>query len=199
MEDVNPFAVAKPTEALYRQPRPNRHGALQGAIPRQRRTPGGRSVSNSRGVLPSGAAGSGAKRVLHPAASAIPAPPACTAEDKPMGETIPKITVFDDGAGPRCVRDRAQDEPWTGPARASVCGFDITGQNERLRALGLDPHRALTERPGLDQHPRLRSELEAYILLLDRIPRLKPLAWQGNRIKNRNYLKIFVFKYLHFL
>jgi hypothetical protein len=25
------------------------------------------------------------------------------------------------------------------------------------------------------------------------------LAQQGNRIKNRNYLKIFVFKYLHFL
>ena len=26
-----------------------------------------------------------------------------------------------------------------------------------------------------------------------------PVTSQGNRIKNRNYLKIFVFKYLHFL
>ncbi len=161
MEDVNPFAVAKPTGALYRQPRPNRPGACQGAIPRRRRTPGGRSVSNSRGVLPSGAGGSGAKRFLHPAASAIPAPPACTAEDKSMGETIPKSTVFDDGAGPRCVRDRTQDEPWAGPASASVCGFDITGQDERRRALGLDPRRALTELHVLDEYPRVRSELEA--------------------------------------
>ena len=46
-----------------------------------------------------------------------------------MGETTPKITVFYDGAGPRCVRDRVQDEPWAGPAGASVCGFDLTGQD----------------------------------------------------------------------
>ena len=94
-----------------------------------------------------------------------------------MGETIPKSTVFYDGAGPRCVRDRTQYEPWAGPASASVCGFDITGQDERRRALGLDPRRALTELHGLDEHPRVRSELEAQILLLNRVPRLKPLAW----------------------
>ena len=94
-----------------------------------------------------------------------------------MGETIPKSTVFDDGAGPRCVRDRTQYEPWAGPASASVCGFDITGQDERRRALGLDPRRALTELHVLDEYPRVRSELEAQILLLNRVPRLKPLAW----------------------
>ena len=93
-----------------------------------------------------------------------------------MGETIPKSTVFDDGAGPRCVRDRAPYEPWAGPAGASVCGFDLTGQDERLRALGIDPRRALTELPVLDEHQRVRSELDAYILLMERVPRLKPLA-----------------------
>jgi predicted DCC family thiol-disulfide oxidoreductase YuxK len=94
-----------------------------------------------------------------------------------MGETIPKSTVFYDGAGPRCVRDRTQYEPWAGPASASVCGFDITGQDERRRALGLDPRRALTELHVLDEQQHLRSELDAYILLLEKIPRLKPLAW----------------------
>ena len=94
-----------------------------------------------------------------------------------MGETTPKSTVFYDGAGPRCVRDRAPYEPWAGPASASVCGFDLTGQDERLHALGLDPRRALTERHVVDEHPRVRSELEAQILLLNRVPRLKPLAW----------------------
>ena len=94
-----------------------------------------------------------------------------------MRETTSKITVFYDGASPLCVRDRAPYEPWAGPAGASVCGFDLTGQDERLRALGLDPQRALTARHVLDEHPRVHSELDAYILLLGRVPRLKPLAW----------------------
>ena len=116
MGDVHPFAVAKPTGAIHREPRPNRPGARQSAIPRRWRTPGSGSVSNSRGWLPSGAARSGSKRFLHPAASAIPAPPTRTAEDKPMGETTPKITVFYDGACPRCVRDREQ---WVHPNKGT--------------------------------------------------------------------------------
>ena len=94
-----------------------------------------------------------------------------------MSETEHPITVFDDGACPRCVRDRAQYERWAGPAGASVCGFDFTGQDEQLRALGIDPRRALIELHVLDEHQRVRSELDAYILLLDRVPWLKPLAW----------------------
>jgi predicted DCC family thiol-disulfide oxidoreductase YuxK len=46
-----------------------------------------------------------------------------------------------------------------------------------LRAFGIDPHRALTELHVLDEHQRVRSELDAYILLLNRVPWLKPLAW----------------------
>ena len=94
-----------------------------------------------------------------------------------MRETTSKITVFYDGASPLCVRDRAPYEPWAGPAGASVCGFDLTGQDEQRRALGIDSHRALTELHVLDEYPRVRSELEAQILLLNRVPRLKPLAW----------------------
>jgi len=94
-----------------------------------------------------------------------------------MRATEPEITVFYDGACPRCVRDRAQYERWAGPAGAQVCWFDITGQDEPLRALGLDPHRALTELHVLDEHRQIRSELDAYILLMARVPRLKPLAW----------------------
>ena len=94
-----------------------------------------------------------------------------------MNETEHPITVFDDGACPRCVRDRACYERWAGQAGEGVCWFDLTGQDGRLRALGIDPHRALTELHVLDEHQRLRSELDAHILLLDRVPRLKPLAW----------------------
>jgi len=94
-----------------------------------------------------------------------------------MSETEHPITVFYDGACPRCVRDRERYEQWAGPAGASVCGFDLTGQDERLHELGIDPRRALTELHVLDEHQRLRSELDAYIVLLERVPRLKPLAW----------------------
>jgi len=107
---------------------------------------------------------------------------------KTMNETEPQITVFYDGAGPRCVRDRAQYERWAGPAGEGVCWFDITGQDEQLRALGIDPHRALTERHGLDEHQRVRSELDAYILLLNRVPRLKPRAWLIGRLWIRPWL-----------
>lgn len=98
-----------------------------------------------------------------------------------MSETEHPITVFYDGACPRCVRDREQYEQWAGPAGERVGWFDITGQDERLRALGIDPRRALTELHVLDEHQRVRSELEAYIVLLERVPCLKPLAWLVGR------------------
>ena len=98
-----------------------------------------------------------------------------------MSENEHEITVFYDGACPSCIRDREHYEKWAGRAGASVCWFDITGQEERLRALGIDPHRALTELHVMDENQRLRSELDAYILLLERVPRLKPLAWLVGR------------------
>ena len=87
------------------------------------------------------------------------------------------ITVYYDGACPSCVRDRRNYEKWAGKAGEQVGWFDITGQDDRLRELGIDPRRALTELHVLDENKYIRSELEAYILLLEKIPRLKLLAW----------------------
>jgi predicted DCC family thiol-disulfide oxidoreductase YuxK len=98
-----------------------------------------------------------------------------------MSETAHPITVFYDGACPSCVRDRERYDRWAGPAGAPVCWFDITGQAVQLHQLGIDPHRALTERHVLDEHRQIRSELDAYILLLAKIPWLKPLAWLVGR------------------
>ena len=91
------------------------------------------------------------------------------------------ITVFYDGACPSCVRDRQQYQRWAGQAGASVCWFDITGQEERLRALGIDPRKALTELHVSDENQRIRSELDAYLVLMAKVPRLKPLAWLISR------------------
>lgn len=88
-----------------------------------------------------------------------------------------KITVFYDGACPRCVRDRKYYEMLAGERADEVCWFDITDQDARLRELGIDPKKALTElHVKADQQPAV-SELDAYILLMQRVWLLKPLAW----------------------
>ncbi len=88
-----------------------------------------------------------------------------------------KITVFYDGACPRCVQDRRWYEKLAGKAGEEVCWFDITGEDERLREMGIDPRKALTELHVRDGQQRIHSELDAYILLMKRTFLLKPLAW----------------------
>lgn len=98
------------------------------------------------------------------------------------------ITVFYDGACPSCVRDRRNYEQWAGQAGEPVAWFDITGQEDRLRELGIDPRQALIELHVLDEHQHIRSELDAYIVLMEKVPRLKPLAWLIGRPAIRPWL-----------
>jgi len=94
-----------------------------------------------------------------------------------MAEREERITVYYDGACPRCVRDRAQYERLAGEAGEGTCWVDITGRDAELRALGIDPDTALRELHVRDGAGRVRRELDAYILLMARVPRLRPLAW----------------------
>jgi predicted DCC family thiol-disulfide oxidoreductase YuxK len=94
-----------------------------------------------------------------------------------MGKNTGKITVYYDGACPSCVRDRRAYEKWAGRRAEEVCWFDITDRDDQLREIGIDPHKALTELHVGDEQGRIISELDAYILLMSRVPRLKPLAW----------------------
>ncbi|PTN13302.1 thiol-disulfide oxidoreductase DCC family protein [Nitrosomonas aestuarii] len=94
-----------------------------------------------------------------------------------MDQSNRKITVYYDGACPSCVKDRDSYEKMAGKAGEDVCWFDITGQDTQLRGIGIDPHKAMTELHVRDEHQRVVSELDAYILLMQRVPRLKPLAW----------------------
>lgn len=88
-----------------------------------------------------------------------------------------RIIVYYDGACPSCVRDRRNYEKLAGKAGEQVCWIDITGREDELREIGIDPRKALTELHVRDENQRIRSELDAYILLMGRVPRLKPLAW----------------------
>jgi len=94
--------------------------------------------------------------------------------DNAMNE---KVVVYYDGACPECVKDRCWYEKLAGAEAANVDWFDITGQEEQLREMGIDPHKALTELHVKDENQCILSELDAYILLMRRVPRLRPLAW----------------------
>ncbi len=94
-----------------------------------------------------------------------------------MSQSEEKITVFYDGACPSCIKDRQNYEKMAGKAGEDVCWFDITGQDAELRDLGIDPHKAMTELHVRNEHQKILSELDAYILLMKRVPRMKPLAW----------------------
>lgn len=88
-----------------------------------------------------------------------------------------KITVYYDGACPKCVRDRERYEKLSGKKGNEVCWFDITGRENELRELSIDPQKALSELHVRDKSGRIVSELDAYILLMEKIPALKPIAW----------------------
>ena len=87
------------------------------------------------------------------------------------------ITVFYDGACPRCRRDRANYERLAGESGRDVEWCDITGRDDELRAEGIDPEAALRELHVRTTDGRVLRELDAYIVLMSRVWVLKPLAW----------------------
>lgn len=94
-----------------------------------------------------------------------------------MNTLAEKITVFYDGACPVCVRDRRWYEKLEGQTEDSVEWLDITGRDEQLREQGIDPNQALRELHVKDSRGQVHREMAAYILLMARVPLLKPIAW----------------------
>lgn len=94
-----------------------------------------------------------------------------------MANSDEKIVVFYDGSCPGCVRDRRWYEKLSGRSGKSVEWLDITGRDEELRQQGIDPDSALRELHVKDAQGRVHREMDAYILLMSRVPVLKPLAW----------------------
>ncbi len=87
------------------------------------------------------------------------------------------LTVYYDGSCPICVKDRERYEHLAGQGGENVHWLDITGRDEELQAEGIDPTDALMELHVQDGEGRIHREMDAYILLMSRVPVLKPLAW----------------------
>ena len=87
------------------------------------------------------------------------------------------ITVFYDGACPSCVKDRYHYEKLSGDSGKKVNWYDITGREEQLREMGIDPQKALMELHVKNENQQIISEMDAYILLMKKVTLLRPLAW----------------------
>ena len=94
-----------------------------------------------------------------------------------MNQERRKITVYYDGACPKCVKDRRNYERLARKKKHDVIWIDITGKEDELREIGIDPQKALTELHIKDENQKIISELDAYIVLMDKVPVLRPLAW----------------------
>ena len=94
-----------------------------------------------------------------------------------MSQDKGRICVYYDGACPQCIRDRQTYEKLAGEANDNICWIDITGQEQKLRQLGINPVKALTELHVKDEHERILSEMDAYILLMSKVSLLRPVAW----------------------
>jgi predicted DCC family thiol-disulfide oxidoreductase YuxK len=88
-----------------------------------------------------------------------------------------KITVYYDGACPSCVKDRKNYERLTNKNRHDVTWLDITGKDDELREIGIDPEKAMRELHIKDENQNIISEIDAYIILMRKVTALKPLAW----------------------
>jgi predicted DCC family thiol-disulfide oxidoreductase YuxK len=97
--------------------------------------------------------------------------------ERAMTASEDRLRVFYDGACPSCVRDRKFYERLAGRTGDAVEWVDITGRDEELKQLGIDPVAALQELHVEDGRGNIHRELDAYILLMSRVWLLKPLAW----------------------
>ncbi|MBI5581419.1 MAG: DUF393 domain-containing protein [Deltaproteobacteria bacterium] len=93
-----------------------------------------------------------------------------------MNRDNSKICVYYDGACPKCVKDRRNYERLSGKAGDEIQWIDITGKDDLLRSIGIDPRKALLELHVKDENQRVLSEIDAYVLLMSKSPVLKPLA-----------------------
>jgi len=88
-----------------------------------------------------------------------------------------KLKVYYDGSCPGCIKDRERYERLAGDKADQVQWTDITGRDEELKRKGIDPDAALQELHVEDERGQIHRELDAYIVLMSRVPVLKPLAW----------------------
>lgn len=88
----------------------------------------------------------------------------------------PPLKVYYDGLCPLCRRDRTRYERWAGEAGREVVWCDLNVHQETLLEKSIDPQAALLSLHVEEQDGRVQEGIDAYVLLMQRVPRLKPIA-----------------------
>lgn len=87
-----------------------------------------------------------------------------------------QLKVYYDAACPLCRRERQRYESWQ-KAAEGVEWLDVNTHDEHLSARGVVPREALLSLHVEDAAGQFHDGIDAYVLLMRRVPRLKLLAW----------------------
>lgn len=97
------------------------------------------------------------------------------------------ITVFYDGACPVCVKEMHQYQRFE--KSGQIIWFDITGQEDWLLERNIDPEAALLELHVLTPEGEVVKGVDAFILLWQRAPLLRPVAWIASLPLLKGFIK----------
>lgn len=87
------------------------------------------------------------------------------------------INVFYDAQCPLCRKERRRYERWSGQHAVDIAWLDVSEHQQALREKGVDPAMALRSLHVETAQGQLVEGIDAYRLLMSRIPLLKPVAW----------------------
>ncbi|MCH4813091.1 thiol-disulfide oxidoreductase DCC family protein [Vreelandella neptunia] len=87
------------------------------------------------------------------------------------------INVFYDAQCPLCRKERRRYERWSGRHAGDIAWLDVSEHQQALREKGVDPTMALRSLHIETAQCQLIEGIDAYRLLMARIPLLMPVAW----------------------
>jgi predicted DCC family thiol-disulfide oxidoreductase YuxK len=87
------------------------------------------------------------------------------------------INVFYDAQCPLCRQERRRYERWSGQHAYDIGWLDVSEHAPTLREKGVDPAMALRSLHIETAQGQLIEGIDAYRLLMKRIPWLLPVAW----------------------
>ena len=87
------------------------------------------------------------------------------------------INVYYDAQCPLCRQERRRYERWSGRHAKDIGWLDVSEHEQTLRAKGVDPAVALRSLHIETAQGQLIEGIDAYRLLMKRVPLLVPVAW----------------------
>ncbi|PRY61660.1 putative DCC family thiol-disulfide oxidoreductase YuxK [Vreelandella songnenensis] len=87
------------------------------------------------------------------------------------------IKVYYDAVCPSCRQDRRRYERWAGSRAGDIQWCDVSEHQDELRTRGISTDAALRSLHLALADGRIIEGIDAYRILMARVPLLRPLAW----------------------